>query len=80
MTGYKVAYSTCKKKLAKIKNGKVKAVAGTKVCTATKNKVTLKKLKKKTTYYMKVCAYQTGEGGSISGNYSAVKKVKTKKK
>ncbi len=80
VTGYKVAYSTSKKKLAKIKNGKVKAVAGTKVCTATKNKVTLKKLKKKTTYYMKVCAYQTGEGGSISGNYSAVKKVKTKKK
>lgn len=79
VTGYKVAYSTSKKKLAKIKNGKIKAVAGTKVCTATKNKVTLKKLKKKTVYYVKVCAYRVKDGKMI-GNYSAVKKVKTKKK
>ena len=79
MTGYKVAYSTSKKKLAKIKNGKIKAVAGTKVCTAAKNKVTLKKLKKKTVYYVKVCAYRVKEG-KVVGNYSAVKKVKTKKK
>ena len=79
VTGYKVAYSTSKKKLAKIKNGKIKAVAGTKVCTATKNKVTLKKLKKKTVYYVKVCAYRVKDGKMIV-NYSAVKKVKTKKK
>jgi len=79
VTGYKVAYSTSKKKLAKIKNGKIKGVAGTKVCTAAKNKVTLKKLKKKTVYYVKVCAYRVKDGKKI-GNYSAVKKVKTKKK
>ena len=79
VTGYQVAYSTSKKKLAKIKNGKRKAAAGTKVCSATKNKVTLKKLKKKTAYYVKVCAYR-GKGGKAIGNYSAVKKVKTKKK
>lgn len=82
VTGYKVAYSTSKKKLAKIKNGKMKAVKGTKVCTVSqnKNKAILKKLKKRTVYYVKVCAYHTGEGGSLGGNYSAVKKVKTKKK
>ncbi len=79
VTGYKVAYSTSKKKLAKIKNGKMKAVAGTKVSTVAKNKITLNKLKKKTVYYVKVCAYRVKEG-KIVGNYSAVKKVKTKKK
>lgn len=78
---YKVVYSTSKKKLAKIKNGKIKAVAGTKAYSASKNKATLKKLKKKTVYYAKVCAYRTGEGGvKAVGNYSAVKRIKTKRK
>lgn len=77
---YKVAYATSKKKLAKIKNGRIKAVAGTKVVSASKNKTTIKKLKKKTTYYVKVCAYKTSGGKKVYGKYSAVKKVKTKKK
>lgn len=77
---YKVAYSTNKKKLARIKNGSVKAVAGTKVVSASKNTVTLKKLKKNTNYYVKVCAYRTVDGKTVYGKYSGVKKVKTKKK
>lgn len=77
---YKVAYSANKKKLAKIKDGKGKVVVGTKVVSANKNKITLKKLKKNTVYYIKVCAYQTVDGKKVYGKYSSVKKVKTKKK
>lgn len=77
---YKVAYSADKKKLSKIKNGSVKAAAGTKVASAAKNAVTIKKLKKNTAYYVKVCAYCTVDGKTVYGKYSAVIKFKTKKK
>lgn len=77
---YKVAYSTDKKKLGKIKDGSGKAAAGTKVVSAAGNKVTLKKLKKNRVYYLKVCAYQRVNGKTVYGKYSAVKRAKTKKK
>ncbi len=76
---YKVAYSINKKKLAKIKNGTAKAVAGTTVKNAGKNKITLKGLKKNKTYYVKVCAYVKKEDVTTYGKYSAMKKIKTKK-
>lgn len=76
---YKVAYSTNKKKLAKIKDGSAKAVAGTKVINATKNKITIKGLKKGRTYYIKVCAYVKNDDVTTYGKYSAVKNCKTKK-
>lgn len=76
---YKVAYSTDKKKLSKIKNGTAKAVSGTKIKASGKNKITLKGLKKSKTYYVKVCAYQVKNKKTVYGNYSAVKKCKTKK-
>ena len=77
---YKIAYSTNKKSLAKIKDGSIKAVSGTKMVSAAKNTVTLKKLKKNTTYYVKVCAYRQVDGKTVYGQYSGVKKFKTKKK
>lgn len=73
---YKVAYSTSKAKLAKLKNGKTKA-AGVKVVTVTKNNVVLKKLKGKKKYYVKVCAVSTGANGSY-GNWSGIVSTKTK--
>ncbi len=76
---YKVAYSTNKKKLTKITDGSAKAVAGTKVINATKNKITLKGLKKGKTYYIKVCAYMKKGDVTTYGKYSAVKKCKLKK-
>lgn len=76
---YKVAYSMDKKKLAKMKDGSAKAVTGTKVKNAAKNKITLKGLKKGKTYYVKVCAYVKKDNTTIYGKYSAVKKCKTKK-
>jgi hypothetical protein len=75
---YKVAYSTDKKKLAKLKNGSTKAVSGVLVADAKKNSVILKKLKAGKKYYVKVCAY-TKENGVINvGNWSAVKTKKAK--
>lgn len=73
---YKVAYSTSKAKLAKLKNGKTKA-AGVKVVTVTKNSVVIKKLKGKKKYYVKVCAVSTGANGSY-GNWSGIVSTKTK--
>lgn len=44
-----------------------------------KNKVTLKGLKKKKTYYVKVRAYKVYKGKTIYGTWSKVKRVKIKK-
>lgn len=73
---YKIAYSTNKKKLAKIKNGKIKAVAGTKVVSSAKAKMTLKKLKKGKKYYIKVCAVSKDK--KTIGKWSKVISKKTK--
>lgn len=73
---YKVAYSTSKAKLTKLKKGKTKA-AGVKVVTVTKNRVVLKKLKAKKKYYVKVCAVSTGANGAY-GDWSGIASIKTK--
>lgn len=74
---YKVAYSTSKAKLAKLKNGKVSA-KGVKVVNATTTKKVIKKLKSKKKYYVKVCAYTTVNGKKTYGKWSAVKNKKVK--
>lgn len=73
---YRVAISTSKTKLAKIKNGKVKAVSGTKVSQTSGAKKTVKGLKAKKTYYVKVCA--VSKDGKTIGKWSGVVKGKTK--
>ena len=45
-----------------------------------KNKLTIRKLKKKKTYYIRVCAYRIDTNGRIVyGSYSKVKKVTIRK-
>lgn len=69
--GYQVTYSTDKK----FKKGK-----NTKVVYSKKNTVTLKKLKKGKTYYVKVKAYKLDSKKlKVLGKFSAVKKIKIKK-
>ena len=66
--GYQVVYSTKRS----FKNAKKK--------NTTKRTVTLKRLKKKKTYYIKVRAYKKDSAGKkVYGSYSAAKKVKIKK-
>ena len=66
-TGYQITYSTSKK------FKKAKSV------TTAKTTHTIKKLKKKKTYYVKVRAYQIVDGKTYYGSYSSVKKIKIKK-
>ncbi|MBR4759222.1 MAG: fibronectin type III domain-containing protein, partial [Lachnospiraceae bacterium] len=67
--GYEIQYST--KKNFK-KNSKTK--------TTKKVKYTIKSLKKKKTYYVRVRAYKTDVAGKkVYGKWSKVKKVKVKK-
>lgn len=73
---YKIAYSTSKKKLAKIKNGKIKAVAGTKIISSAKAKKTIRPLKKTKKYYIKVCAVSKDK--KTIGKWSNVVGKKTK--
>ncbi len=69
--GYQVTYSTDKK----FKKGK-----NTKIVYSKKNTVTLKKLKKGKTYYVKVKAYKLDSKKlKVLGKFSAVKKIKIKK-
>lgn len=69
--GYQVTYSTDKK----FKKGK-----NTKTVDSKKNTVTLKKLKKGKTYYVKVKAYKLDSKKlKVLGKFSAVKKIKIKK-
>lgn len=66
-TGYQIRYAANKK----MKNSKNKNVKGT--------TVTLKKLKKKKTYYIKVRAYRLVNGKKKYGKWSSVKKCKVKR-
>lgn len=65
--GYQIQYATNKK----FKKAKAK--------TTTKTKYTIKKLKKKKTYYIRVRAYKVINGKKVYGKWSSVKKVKVKK-
>lgn len=66
-TGYIICYSTSNK----WKNKKLKQTK--------KNKITIKKLKKKKTYYFCVCAYQKKGTSKVYGSWSKVKKIVMKK-
>lgn len=66
--GYQIQYAVSKKK---IKKGKRKSVK--------KPAITIKKLKRRKTYYVRVRAYKTVGKKKIYGKWSAVKKVKIKK-
>lgn len=66
--GYQIQYAVSKKKLSKGKRKNVK-----------KASVTIKKLKKKKTYYVRVRAYKVVGGRNVYGKWSIVKKVKIKK-
>ncbi len=66
-SGYEVSYSLNKK----FKKAKKK--------TTTKTSYTIKKLKKKKTYYVRVRAYKTVNGKKLYGGWSSAKKVKIKK-
>lgn len=69
--GYQVKYSTSKKFTKKTsKTATVKK--------ATTTSKTVKDLKKKKTYYVKVRSYKTVNGKKVYSNWSNVKKVKTK--
>ncbi len=66
-SGYQVQYSLNKKmRAAKLKNCKAASL-------------TIKKLKKKKTYYVRVRAYKMVNGRKVYGKWSGVKKVKIKK-
>ncbi len=67
-TGYEVQYSTSKKFTKKT----------TKTVTTKKVKATIKKLKSKKTYYVRVRAYKTFNKKPVYGAYSKVKSVKCK--
>ncbi len=66
-TGYEVMYATNNKFTKNKKTVKVK-----------KNKVTLKRLKSKKKYYVKVRAYKKANGGTNYGKWSKVVKKKAK--
>lgn len=65
--GYQIQYATNKK----FKKAKKKTVKYT--------FVTLKKLKKKKTYFIRIRAYKMADGKKVYGKWSSVKKVKVKK-
>lgn len=67
--GYKIMYSTDKKMKKNVKTANVKNTS-----------VSLTKLKKGKTYYVKVCAYKLDSKGSkVYGAYSKIKAVKIRK-
>ena len=65
--GYQLQYSTNKKFISK------------KTKTTNKTSMTIKKLKKKKTYYIRVRAYKIVNGKKSYGKWSSVKKIKMKK-
>ncbi len=67
-TGYQLQYAL-NKKFTKAKKSK----------TTKKTSLTLKKLKKKKTYFIRVRAYKLSDKKKVYGKWSAVKKVKIKK-
>lgn len=66
--GYQIQYATNKK----FKKAKKKTVKST--------SVTLRKLKKKKTYFIRIRAYKIADGKKVYGKWSSVKKVKVKKR
>lgn len=65
--GYEICYSAKKN------------FKGASKLTISKTKVTIKKLKKKTVYYVKVRAYKLDSaGGKVYGSYGSLQKLKTK--
>ena len=66
-TGYEVQYAL-NKSLKKAKKKRVKSTS-----------ITLKKLKKKKTYFIRVRAYENVNGKNVYGKWSSVKRVKIKK-
>lgn len=65
--GYEICYSLKKN------------FKGAKKLTTSKTKLTIKKLKKKKIYYVRVCAYKLDStGGKIYGSYGASVKLKVK--
>lgn len=69
VSGYEVQYSTDKSFATGFKTKNVKAKAAS---------VTLKGLKSKKTYYVRVCSYKTVKGIKVYSTFSKVKKVKIK--
>ena len=67
ISGYQIQYAPNKK----FKKAKRKTVKST--------SITIKKLKKKKTYFVRVRAYKLVDGKKVYGKWSAVKKVKIKK-
>ena len=67
VSGYQIQYASNKK----FKKAKRKTVKST--------SVTIKKLKKKKTYFVRVRAYKLADGKKVYGKWSSVKKVKIKK-
>jgi chitodextrinase len=65
-SGYEIEYST----QSNMRLPGKKAITGT--------SVTIKNLKAKTTYYVRVRAYKTVNGQKVYGSWSNVKQVKTK--
>ncbi len=69
VSGYQLQYSLKKN----MKSAKKKTVRGKK-----KNAVTIKKLKSKKTYYVRIRTYKTIKGKKVFSKWSKIKKVKTK--
>ena len=68
VTGYEIQYSTSKKFTKKT----------TKTVKVKSSKSTVKKLKSKKKYYVKVRAYKTKNGKTVYSAWSKIKTVKTK--
>ena len=73
------------KKLSKVAGYEVKIALnkkfkkGLNTAVTKKNKITIKKLKSKKTYYLKVCAFnKKADGTKVKGKYSSVVKVRVK--
>lgn len=70
VSGYEIQYATSKKFNKDLKKTNAKAKAKSK---------TIKKLKKKKTYYFRIRAYRKVNGKKVYGSWSKTKKVKIKK-
>lgn len=73
---YRVAYSTSKAQIKKLKNQKLPTTKNVKLLTAKQASVTLKKLKSYKKYYIRICSVSTKS--KKAGNWSKIVSVKTK--
>ncbi len=69
VNGYQAQYSTDKKLMKSVKSATIKS---------SKTSISIKKLKSKNTYYVRVRTYKMINGKKIYSNWSKVKKVKVK--